>query len=187
VHRRGPPLAPAVRGRDPVAVQPRGDRPIGASGSKFAPGRSFSRGLQLRRNRIRTSPMDRAQASRLVGKLQALAADPAATEAEKALAGAKAEALSARFRLGVAEPGRPRRHARRRYRIRRVWVASPDTRWGSPNLEVEDWRGDWKITVDIGWVTSGASWSAIAAGGDATPGRKTPSGDPKGSPSDAGS
>ncbi len=139
--------------------------------------------------------MDRAQASRLVGKLQALAADPAATEAEKALAGAKAEALSARFRLGVAEQRRPPRQARRRYRNGRVWVVSPDSRWGleafgidtveavidevmgakrgfhvstgkgSPNVKVEHHWGDWKITVDIGWVTRRASRSADAATG----------------------
>lgn len=130
--------------------------------------------------------MDRAQASRLVGKLQALAADPAATEAEKALAGAKAEALSARFRLGVAEERRPRVQARRRYRIGRIWLLA-DSEWGSSNIKIEHWRNEWRITVDIGWVTRRASWDAAAARGDVTRGRKSPPRGPKGSPSDAGS
>jgi hypothetical protein len=113
--------------------------------------------------------MDRTQAIRLVGKLQALAADRAATEAETALARAKANALSARFRLGVAERARTRRQVRRRYRARRAWVASPQpdssldasTGIGSPNVGASDDWGDWKITVEIGWWTSGASWSAF--------------------------
>jgi hypothetical protein len=47
--------------------------------------------------------MDRAQASRRVAKLRALGADRAATEAERALARAKADELSARSRLEAAE------------------------------------------------------------------------------------
>jgi hypothetical protein len=134
--------------------------------------------------------VDRAQASRLVRKLQALAADQAATEAERALAGAKAEALSARFRLGVAEQRRPRQQAGRRYRKGRVRVVVRDptgglesfgidtigtwmdevmgakrgfhasTAEGSPKLKVEHHWGDWKITIDIGWATRRASRSA---------------------------
>jgi hypothetical protein len=114
--------------------------------------------------------MDRAQASRLVSKLQALAADPAATEAEKALAGAKAQALSARF--GLAEEGRPPRQARRRYHNGRVWVVSPDSSWGfvastgegSAIAKGKHRWGDWRITVDIGWRTSETSWSSSALG-----------------------
>jgi hypothetical protein len=101
--------------------------------------------------------MDRGQAIRLVGKLRALAADRAATEAERALARAKADALSARFRLGVREQGRTGRQVHRRYRTRRVWVARTPSGWsfdastGTTKAEVRhDW-GDWKITVKIGW------------------------------------
>jgi hypothetical protein len=114
--------------------------------------------------------MDRTQAIRLVGKLRALAADRSATEAERALACAKADALSTRFRLEVPERERARRQLRRRSRRRRAWVR-PDpesyldasTGIGSPNVEVRhDW-GDWTITVEIGWWTSGASWNAFTA------------------------
>lgn len=103
--------------------------------------------------------MDRAQASRLVAKLRALAADRAATDAEKALAHAKADELSARFGLGVAEEARPQ--ARRRYRARRVWAVSPDLGWifaasrnkQSPAAKAEHHWGDWKITIEVGWQT----------------------------------
>jgi hypothetical protein len=103
--------------------------------------------------------MDRAQASRLVAKLRALGGDRAATDAERALAQAKADELSARFRLGVAEEARPRPRARRRYRARRAWVVSPDSGWifdasggkESPSAKVEHSWGDWKITIEIGW------------------------------------
>jgi hypothetical protein len=98
--------------------------------------------------------MDRAQASRLVGKLQALAADPAATEAEKALARAKTEELSARFGFGLAEQRRAGRQARRRYRIDRLWIGSLDPTQidASPPVEVEHWWSALKVDgVDIGW------------------------------------
>ena len=143
--------------------------------------------------------MDRAQASRLVSKLEALAADRAATEAERTLAGAKAEELSARFRLGVAEQRRPRRQAGRRYRNGRVRVVLRDptgglesfgidtigtwidevmgakrgfrasTAKGSSNVKVEHHWGDWKITLDIGWVTRRASRSAATGRSPARP------------------
>ena len=97
--------------------------------------------------------MDRAQASRLVAKLRALAADRAATDAEKALAHAKAD------ELGVAEEARSQ--ARRRYRARRVWAESPDLGWifaasrnkQSPAGKAEHHWGDWKITIEVGWQT----------------------------------
>jgi hypothetical protein len=103
--------------------------------------------------------MERAQASRLVAKLRALGADRAATDAERALAHAKADELSARFRLGVAEEAGPRPQARRPYRARRVWVVSPDSGWifgfsrgkESPTAKVEHHWGDWKITIEVGW------------------------------------
>jgi hypothetical protein len=117
--------------------------------------------------------MDRGQAIRLVGKLRTLAADPAATGPERAAARAKADALDARFRLGIVEEGQPRRQTRRRYPDRGVRVSSPDPEWtfdssgdnGSFNVKVEHyWDGsDWKITIGIKWWTGGASRSALAA------------------------
>src|SRR5215208_130486 len=103
--------------------------------------------------------MDRAQASRLVAKLRALGADRAATDAERALAHAKADELSARFRLGVAEEARPCPRTRRHYRARRIWVVSPDSGWisgtsrdkQSSTAKVEHHWGDWKITIAVGW------------------------------------
>jgi hypothetical protein len=103
--------------------------------------------------------MDSAQASRLVAKLRALSADRAATDAEKALAHAKANELSARFRLGVAEETGSRPRARRRYRTRRVRVVTPDSGLifnasrgkESPTAQVKHQWGDWKITIDVGW------------------------------------
>ena len=94
--------------------------------------------------------MDRAQAIRLVGKLRALANDQAATGAEKALARAKADELSVRYRLGAAEKVRPRPQSRRRYRTRRAWVESPDSNWIF-DAKVEHHWGDWKITIEVGW------------------------------------
>jgi hypothetical protein len=94
--------------------------------------------------------MDRTQASRRVAKLRALGADRAATEAEKALARAKADELSARYRLGAAEEARTRPQSRRRDRIRRVWVESPDSDWIF-DAKLERLWGDWKITIEIGW------------------------------------
>ena len=105
--------------------------------------------------------MDRAQAIRLVGKLRALANDQAATGAEKALARAKADELSVRYRLGAAEKVRPRPQSRRRYRTRRAWVELPDSDWiFDVELPDSDWIfdpkvehhwGDWKIAIEIGW------------------------------------
>jgi Protein of unknown function (DUF2786) len=92
--------------------------------------------------------MDRAQASRRVAKLRALGADRAATEAEKALARAKADELSARYRLEAAEEARPRPQSR--HRTRRVWVESPDLDWIF-DAKVEHHWGDWKIAIEIGW------------------------------------
>ena len=94
--------------------------------------------------------MDRAQASRRVAKLRALGADRAATEAEKALARAKADELNARYRLEAAEEVRARRQSRRRYRARRAWVESPDLDWIF-EAKVEHHWGDWKIAIEIGW------------------------------------
>jgi hypothetical protein len=94
--------------------------------------------------------MDRAQASRRVAKLRALGADRAATEAEKALARAKADELSARYRLGPAAEARTSPQARGRYRARRAWVESPDSNWIF-DAKVEHHWGDWKITIEIGW------------------------------------
>jgi hypothetical protein len=94
--------------------------------------------------------MDRAQASRRVAKLRALGADRAATEAEKVLARAKADELTARYRLGAAEEARARPQSRRRYRARRAWVESPDLDWIF-DAKVERHWGDWKITIEIGW------------------------------------
>jgi hypothetical protein len=93
--------------------------------------------------------MDHAQASRRVAKLRALGADRAATEAEKAVARAKADELSARFRLGAAEGVQPRPQARRRYRARRAWVASLASDWIFDAKVKHHW-GDWKITIEIG-------------------------------------
>jgi len=116
--------------------------------------------------------VDRAQAIRLVDKLQVLAADRAATEAERALARAKAEALSARFRLD-APLQESRRHVWRGYRAGRAWSASPEAVWTfdtstgkGPKVNVRhDWqRGGWKISVEIGWRT-GTSWSAFSSRG----------------------
>jgi hypothetical protein len=94
--------------------------------------------------------MDRAEASRRVAKLRALDADRAATEAEKALARAKADELTARYRLGAAEEARIRPKSRRRYRTRRVRVKPPDLDWIF-DAKVERHWGDWKITIEIGW------------------------------------
>jgi hypothetical protein len=84
-----------------------------------------------------------------VAKLRALSADPAATEAEKALARAKADEFSARYRLEAAEEARRRPQSRRRHRTRRVWVESPDFNWIF-DAKVERHWGDWKITIEIG-------------------------------------
>jgi hypothetical protein len=94
--------------------------------------------------------MDRVQASRRVAKLRALGADRAATEAEKALARAKADELTARYRLEAVEEVRLRPQARRRYRARRAWVESADSNWIF-DAKVDHHWGDWKITIEIGW------------------------------------
>jgi hypothetical protein len=94
--------------------------------------------------------MDSAHATRLVAKLRALGGDPAATDAEKALARAKADELSARFRLGAAEEGRSRPQASRPYRFRRAWVVSPDSNWIF-NAKVAHHWGDWRINIEVGW------------------------------------
>jgi hypothetical protein len=116
--------------------------------------------------------VDRVQAIRLVEKLQVLAADRAATEAERALARAKADALSARFRLDVPLQ-ESRRQVWRGYRAGRAWSASPepvgtfDASTGKgPKVNVRHgWqRGGWKISVEIGWRT-GTSWSAFSSRG----------------------
>ena len=99
---------------------------------------------------VKRTAMGRAHATRLVAKLRALGDDRAATEAEKALARAKADELSARFRLGVAEEARPRPQASRPYRFRRTWVVSPDSDWLF-NAKVEHHWGDWRINVEVGW------------------------------------
>ena len=94
--------------------------------------------------------MDRAQASRRVAKLRALGADRAATEAETALARAKADELSVRYRLGAAEEVRPHPQSQRRCRTRRAWVGLPDSDWIF-DAKVEHHWGDWKIAIKIGW------------------------------------
>jgi Protein of unknown function (DUF2786) len=98
--------------------------------------------------------MDRAQASRLVAKLRALAADRAATDSEKALALAKADELSTRFGLGVAE--KTKAQARRRHRVRSVsrdldWIFSASRAMHSPTAKAMHRWGDWKITIEVGW------------------------------------
>jgi uncharacterized protein DUF2786 len=100
--------------------------------------------------------MDSAQASRLVTKLRALAADRAATDPEKALALAKADELSARFGLRVAEEARPR--VRRRHRVRPVsrdldWIFSASRAMHSPTAKAKHRWGDWKVTIEVGWRT----------------------------------
>jgi Protein of unknown function (DUF2786) len=94
--------------------------------------------------------MDRAQVRRRVAKLRALSADRAATEAEKGFAQAKADELSARYGLEVAEEARTRPQSRRRHRTRRAWVESPDSSWIF-DANVEHHWGDWKITIELGW------------------------------------
>ena len=95
--------------------------------------------------------MDRAHAARLVAKLRALGADHAATDAEKALARAKADELSARFRLRVTEEALPRPQAWRRHRFRRKRVVTPDFGWIF-NAKVTHHWGDWRISVEVGWA-----------------------------------
>jgi hypothetical protein len=94
--------------------------------------------------------MDRARANRLVAQLRALGNDRAATEAEKALARAKADELSARFRLGAAQEARSRAQARPAYRVRRARVRLRDFDWIF-NPRVEHHWGNWRIKIEVSW------------------------------------
>lgn len=107
--------------------------------------------------------MRREDAARLVPKLRALAADKAATPGEARLAREKADALVARYNLGVEEV---RRSAPRRGRRRRARPAPPAdwAFWSIPNWDFDLQTGrasknvkvhhyhdsrNWKIEIDL--------------------------------------
>lgn len=101
--------------------------------------------------------MTRAQAERLVEKLDALA-DPArgGTEHERAAARNKATAMRARY--GLDKPTRPTTHARQRTRRRpaytapmsgAAWTFNTATQEHSPNVKVHHYkdRANWRIEI----------------------------------------
>jgi hypothetical protein len=108
--------------------------------------------------------VDRAEAIQLIDKLQALAADRAATEAERAQARAKADALSARFRPGTPVHGT---------------LSTGEEPKG--NLQHHWQRGGLRISVGIGLTTGALSRalssppSVVDAERSAPPGQPTPS------------